>query len=196
MHRPRDEKEANMAVSETEKKLHDLIQLRLQDAKATMVQLQPLASRWSRGASLIRGLLILLGALVATASFAEQAGAAFLEGEEAMMILQIAYTIGGVLVTFLAGLETAFKIPEKAVGLRTLHADAAAGVRRYMAAPFLIEESDEVARAAGLRSVVAAQNEELATLQRKAADLDVELRLDTVDYTDPLAETMLGDNSQ
>ena len=184
-----------MAVSETEAGLNHAIQLRLQESKATMTQLQPLARIWSRRSRLIRTTLILLGALVATAGLAEQAGARLLQGHEAMMIIQVGYAICGVIIAALAGLETAFKIPERAAALRTLHADAAASVRRYMAAPLLIKESDEAARMAGLRSVVATQNDELAMLQGKAAELGVELRLDVVDYAHLLAKDTGDDDT-
>jgi hypothetical protein len=128
--------------------------------------------RLMRLSSLAKALLVLLGALAASrAAWDEKLG----QGSDLTLVV---FTLLGIAVAVVAGLEAAFKVESRAAGLNALAADCQAGVRELdtkWRAEVGIAEGEQKLRAA--TDLLQLQGRKLDELQRAGSALGVNVTL-------------------
>ena len=171
----------------TYKKFEKLIKIRQEDYEKTGTILSNEANKnLSRGKS-IKIILIIIGALVTTKGVADQLMASYQKEESIQTILLITYTFLGLLITILAGLQTAFNYSEKAAGFRLLAAQTKTNIRRNMSSHTFSYHNEKFEEAMdALKIIIIDQNKQLEEIQDKSASLGLDLALKiNIDYTIP-----------
>lgn len=132
------------------------------------------AQRLRRRAAVLRVLLILFGALAATQSAWEQAFTGY--REHAFLV----FTVLGVAITTLAGLEAAFKFEARGAELNLLAASCHSTVRKTGATWYrqvgITSNADEQIN--GAMSLIELQDTKLSEIQEKAAAAGVNITLE------------------
>lgn len=132
------------------------------------------AQKFRRIAAWIRVLLILCGAMAATQSAWDQAFSGYKEHSF------LVFTVLGVLITTLAGLEAAFKFEGKGTELNLLAASCHSAVRKTDACWYKqvgIAPTQEE-RIAGAMSLIELQDVRLSEIQERAAGCGVNITLE------------------
>lgn len=132
------------------------------------------AQKYRRTAAWIRVLLIFCGAIAATQSAWEQAFAGYKANGF------IVFTLLGVVITALAGLEAAFKFEAKGAELNLLAASCHSAVRRtdatwYKQVGIAANSDDQII---GAMSLIELQDTKLSEIQEKAATSGVNIALE------------------
>lgn len=143
-----------------------LVDQRIEDLRSTGVNLAKIAKRLSVRAMTVKTLLIFLGALVATREIATQL---FGVTNNAVMV---SYTLMGVLIATLAGLEAAFKWENRSIELKNLAADCRNRRRKLEST---IYKTDGTLDRENLLDTL---DNESAGVQEKAASLGVNVVLE------------------
>lgn len=132
------------------------------------------AQGYKRTAACVRVLLILCGALAATQTAWEQAFASYKEHGV------IIFTLLGIAITVLAGLEAAFKFEARGAELNQLAASCHSTVRKTDATWYkqvgIAANYDD--RVAGSMSLIELQDTKLSEIQEKAAASGVNITLE------------------
>jgi len=119
---------------------------------------------------------IVLRALVVTKGLADQLMVDYEDNESNHTVVLICYTLFGLLITVLAGLQTAFNYSEKAAGLRILAAQTRTNIRRNMSSHTFSYHNEEFKEAmGGLEKIIIDQNKQLAAL---GIDLASKVKID------------------
>lgn len=146
------------AIQERQKELHDVADL-LADAAASA----------RRTSSIARVVIVVLGAAAATNGAATQ-----VVGNDTAVI--VIYTLIGLIIAAVGGLEAAFKMGERAVGLVVLAANCQSTVREIDSRwQISVGGADGRERSAAARDLLGLQDERLKDVQDQAARLGVNI---------------------
>ena len=152
----------NLPVSQN---LDTLINHRIEELRSTGVTLAKIAERLSVRAMTVKTLLIFLGALVATR---EVASGVFGVNNIAIIVI---YTLIGVLIATLAGLEVAFRWENRSIELKNLAANTRAERRKLESA--IAKNNTALAS----ESLLDALDKQSSETQEKSASLGVNIVL-------------------
>lgn len=154
--------------------LQEGISARQQELQKVADVLARAAQKYRRTAAWVRVLLIFCGAIAATQSAWEQAFAGYKEHGF------IVFTLLGVAITALAGLEAAFKFEARGAELNLLAASCHSTVRRtdatwYKQVGIAVNPDEQIA---GAMSLIELQDTKLSEIQEKAATSGVNITLE------------------
>ena len=154
--------------------LQEGISARQQELQRVADILARAAQRFRRYSGWMRVLLIVLGALAATQSSLEKAYANY--GDHAFLV----FTLLGVAITTLAGIEAAFKFEARGAELNLLAASCHSTVRKTDATWYKqvgIAENHEQ-QIAGAMALIELQDSKLSEIQEKAATAGINITLE------------------
>src|SRR5262249_43750490 len=134
----------------------------------------------SRKSTLVKVLLIILGALVATKGVADNFMVDITKYIHPMVVALV-YTLIGVAIAIAAGIDSFFEFSKKASALALLTSDARSRSRHYMSEVDAVASTENQEAS---RRIVEEMNKDLESIYRKAAELGIDLALDNpVDYS-------------
>lgn len=151
--------------------LQEGVSTRQQELEHTAGLLASAAHQYQRLAATIRLLLIICGALATTQAAWEQAITGY--KEHGFVI----FTLLGVCITILAGIEAAFKFETKGAELNLLAASCHSMVRRSDASWYKLVgvASSEEDKVSGALALIELQDNKLSEIQEKAANAGVNI---------------------
>jgi hypothetical protein len=162
-----------------------LAELRLSDCQRCAEEIALAARRCTRRATVIRVMIICLGALVAGKGVLDNILRNLGAKESGKMALEICFMIIGLSISVAAGLEAAFKFEKRGSGLMALIGRCHNLEREYMSLYAAAQYEQDTDRGADrLQYLIQKHNEELAQVYGTAASFGLNLvTQNSVDYS-------------
>ncbi len=166
----------------TYKRLAELAKIRQSDITSSCNQIDRHARSLSRTAAVLRVVIIILGAFVATNGIPDDVVKDLGLVQNIKAWVKMAFTAFGVLIAIAAGLEGFFKFEKNGAALKALASKCQSFSRQFMAEFDLRQDPNNYeVTINSLKELVRIQNEKLNEVQKEAADLGLTLVIQKYD---------------